>query len=77
MELLNTLAETAADAGDAKDAFETSALRELSISLCQGNAVICRAGLTVMAQTAGSDLVLAGTTCSVCRFLVDAFEPFC
>ena len=54
MGLLNTLAETAADAGVAKDAFVTNALRELSISLCRSNAVIYRAGLTVMAQAAGT-----------------------
>ena len=54
MELLNKQAETAADAGVAKDAFMTNALRELSISLCQGNAEIPRAGLTVMAQAAGT-----------------------
>ena len=54
MELLNKLAETAADGGVNKDSFVTNALRVLSIGLCRGNAVLYKRSLPVMARVRGT-----------------------
>jgi hypothetical protein len=54
MELLNTLAETAADGGVLKETFVTTALRELSVGLCRGNAVLYKRGLKTMARVSGT-----------------------
>ena len=54
MELLNTLATTASAGGDViKDGFVTNALRELSIGLCRGNAIMYRRSLQVLARASG------------------------
>ena len=54
MELLNTLATTASAGGDViKDGFVNNALRELSIGLCRGNAVMYRRSLQVLARASG------------------------
>ena len=54
MQLLNTLAETAADGGVSKEGFVTNALHELSIGLCRGNAVLYKRSLTAMARVSGA-----------------------
>ena len=54
MELLNTLAETAADGGVMKESFVTTVLREPSVGLCQGNAVLYKRGLKSMARVSGT-----------------------
>ena len=54
MDLLNTLAETAADGGVLKETFVTTALRELSVGLCRGNAVLYMRGLKSMARVSGT-----------------------
>ena len=54
MELLNTLAETAVDGGVVKESSLTTALRELSVGLCRGNAVLYKRSLTVLARVSGN-----------------------
>ena len=54
MELLNSLAETAVDGGLVKESFVTTPLRELSVCLCRGNAVLHNCSLTVMAGVSGN-----------------------
>ena len=55
MKLLNTLAEVASANGRVvKAGFVGNALRELSISLCRGNALMHRRGLGVLARVTGN-----------------------
>ena len=55
MKLLNTLAEVAnANGRVVKTGFVGNALRELSISLCRGNALMYRRGLGVLARVTGN-----------------------
>jgi hypothetical protein len=55
MKLLNSLAlEASGDGEVAKDGFVVNALRELSVSLCRGNAVLYRRGLGVLARVTGN-----------------------
>ena len=54
MELLNKLANVAAESGVYKESFVTNALRELSISLCKGNGIIFRRSLMNMAKVTGT-----------------------
>jgi hypothetical protein len=54
MELLNTIATQACASGTfTRGDFVGAALRELSVALCKGNAVMYRAGLTVLARCSG------------------------
>jgi hypothetical protein len=55
MELLNTLATTAAAGGAVrKSAFVANALRQLSVALCRGNGVMYRRSLGVIATASGN-----------------------
>ncbi len=55
MELLNTLASTAAEGGTVrKDHFVSNALRELSVGLCRGNAEVYRRSMTALARASGN-----------------------
>ena len=40
-----------------KATFVTNALRELSVALCKGNAILFRAGLQILARCSGSNFV--------------------
>lgn len=62
MQLLNTLADEAeAGGGVYKDGFVTNALREMSICLCKGNAVLYKRSLMSLARASGSAF-MAGMT---------------
>jgi nucleotide-binding universal stress UspA family protein len=55
MELLNTLATAATRGGaDFKGDFVTNALKEISVGLCRGNAILYRRSLYVLARTSGN-----------------------
>jgi hypothetical protein len=57
MELLNTLATKAGGSEEFKGCFVTNALRELSVALCKGNAVLYRRGLNMLAKKSGRHFV--------------------
>jgi hypothetical protein len=61
MQLLNTLADTAAASGAVvKGDFVRNTLRELSVGLCKGNGILYRAGLKILARASGRAF-LSGT----------------
>jgi hypothetical protein len=61
MQLLNTLADTAAASGVVvKGDFVRNTLRELSVGLCKGNGILYRAGLKILARASGRAF-LSGT----------------
>ena len=54
MQLLNKLADIADDTGPIeKDTFVTNALRELSIALCRGNALVYRSCASALNRLTG------------------------
>ena len=56
MKLLSKLAETAGDGGvRPKDGFVAHALRELSIGLCKGNAVLYKRSMYALARVSGNE----------------------